>query len=183
MADNFFAPHALYVCADRVSPSNIDPDDLSYSDKRYTCIAWGDPDASVDAHDVGGNMTNVLVVDDSDDIRLALRTILEEVGHDVHELSDGIEVLPWLQSNSPDMILLDVAMPLKDGFQTLSELIADSRYAHIPVIKVTAKGRTQDLERARSLQARDYISKPWEDGEVELRTGWILEAATLRRAS
>ena len=131
----------------------------------------------------GGNMTNVLIVDDSEDIRLALRTILEEVGHDVYELSDGVEVLPWLQSNSPDMILLDVAMPIQDGFQTLSELSSDDRYSNIPVIMVTAKGRTQDLERARALQARDYISKPWEDGEVELRTGWILEAATLRKAS
>jgi two-component system response regulator BaeR len=128
-------------------------------------------------------MTNVLVVDDSEDIRLALRTILEEVGHDVDELPDGIEVLPWLESNTADMILLDVAMPIKDGFETLEELRADNRYAHIPVVMVTAKGRTQDLERARSLEARDYISKPWEDGEVELRTSWILEAATLRKAS
>ncbi|NQW17956.1 MAG: response regulator [Chloroflexi bacterium] len=128
-------------------------------------------------------MTNVLVVDDSDDIRLALRTILEEVGHEVHELSDGVEVVPWLQTNRPDMILLDVAMPIKDGFQTLAELSADVRFASIPVVMVTAKGRAQDLERARELNARDYISKPWEDGEVELRTGWILEAAALRQAS
>ena len=87
-------------------------------------------------------MTNVLVVDDSDDIRLALRTILEEVGHDVYELSNGVEVLPLLQSNAPDMILLDVAMPIKDGFQTLSEPTSDDRYSHSPVIMVTAKGRT-----------------------------------------
>jgi CheY-like chemotaxis protein len=128
-------------------------------------------------------MTNVLGVYDSDDIRLALRTILEEVGDIVHELSDGMEVLPWLEFNTPDMILLDVVMPIKDGFQTLSELSADKRYAQIPVIMVTAKGPTQDLERARALQARDYISKPRGDGKVELRTGWILEAATLRKVS
>ena len=84
-------------------------------------------------------MTNVLIVDDSDDIRLALRAILEEVGHDVHELSDGVEVLPWLQSNASDMILLDVAMPIQDGFQTLSELSADGRYSHIPVIMALPK--------------------------------------------
>ena len=105
------------------------------------------------------------------------------MGHDVYELSDGVEVLPWLQSNAPDMILLDVAMPIKDGFQTLSEVSSDDPYSHTQVIMVTAKGRTQDLERARALQARDYISKPWKDGELELRTGWILEAATLRKAS
>ena len=128
-------------------------------------------------------MTNVVVFDDTYDIKLALRTILEEIGHDVYELSDGVEVLLSLQSNTPDMILLDVAMPIKDGFQTLSELSSDDRYSQIPVIMVTAEGRIHDLERARALQARDYISKPWADGEVELRTGWILEAATLRKAS
>ena len=128
-------------------------------------------------------MTNVLVFDDTYDIKLALRTILEEMGHDVYELSDGVEVLLSLQSNAPDMILLDVAMPIKDGFQTLSGLSSDDRYSQIPVIMVASKGRIHDLERALALQARDYINKPWADGEVELRTGWILEAATFRKAS
>jgi CheY-like chemotaxis protein len=74
-------------------------------------------------------------------------------------------------------------MPVQDGFETLKEIIADRQAREIPAIMVTAKGRTEDLSRARALGARDYINKPWEDGEVELRVGWVLQAQELRAAS
>ena len=128
-------------------------------------------------------MSHVLIVDDSEDIPLALRTILEDAGYEIKELSDGTEVLGALQTDPPDLVLLDVAMPVKDGFETLKEIIADEQTRDIPVIMVTAKGRTEDLSRARAFGARDYINKPWEDGEVELRVGWVLQAQELRVAS
>lgn len=128
-------------------------------------------------------MSHVLVVDDSEDIRLALRSILEDADYEIKELSDGTEVLGVIQADPPDLILLDVAMPVKDGFETLREIVANRQTRDIPVIMVTAKGRTEDLSRARALGARDYISKPWEDGEVELRVGWVLQAQDLRAAS
>ncbi len=131
----------------------------------------------------GGKMSHVLIVDDSEDIRLALRTILEDAEYEVKELSDGTEVLWALQTDPPDLVLLDVAMPVKNGFDTLKEIIADEQIRDIPVIMVTAKGRTEDLSRARALGARDYINKPWEDGEVELRVGWVMRAQELRAAS
>ena len=55
---------------------------------------------------------------------------------------------------------------------------ADKEMSEIPVLMVTAKGRPEDLSLARSLGARDFISKPWADGEVELRVGWVLESAS-----
>ncbi len=131
----------------------------------------------------GELMSRILVVDDSEDIRLALRTILEDSDYEVVELSDGFEVLDWIRAEPPDLILLDVAMPVKDGFDTLKEIVASEEVKEIPVIMVTAKGRSEDLARARSLGARDYINKPWDDGEVELRVGWVLQAQELREAS
>ena len=111
-------------------------------------------------------MTNVLIVDDSDDIRLALRTILEEVGHDVHELSDGVEVLPWLQSNAPDMILLDVAMPIQDGFQTLSELSAYGRYSHIPVIMALPKAERRICHALARCKRATTSASPGKTGKL-----------------
>ena len=128
-------------------------------------------------------MSRILVVGDSEDIRLALRTILEDSDYEVVELSDGFEVLDSIRAEPPDLILLDVAMPVKDGFDTLKEIVASEEVKEIPVIMVTAKGRSEDLARARSLGARDYINKPWDDGEVELRVGWVLQAQELREAS
>ena len=122
-------------------------------------------------------MSKILVVDDSPDIRLALTTVLEEAGYETAEAADGTEVLGAILQHCPDVVLLDVAMPRKDRFSALVEVKSDGRVKNTPIIMVTAKERPEDLTRARSLGAQDYINKPWEDGEVELRVGWVLEEA------
>ena len=122
-------------------------------------------------------MARILIVDDNADVRLALSTILEDAGYDVVEAADGTEVVDTVISDNPDLILLDIAMPMVDGFEALTRLKADERTREVPVVMVTAKGRPEDLTTARNLGARDYISKPWADGEVELRIGWVLQTA------
>ncbi len=122
-------------------------------------------------------MARILVVDDSEDVRLALATILEDAGYEIIEASDGAQVPKLVSEHHPDLVLLDVAMPKIDGFETLRNMKADKATKDIPVLMVTAKGRPEDLSLARSLGARDFISKPWADGEVELRVGWVLESA------
>lgn len=122
-------------------------------------------------------MARILVVDDSEDVRLALTTILEDAGYEIIEASDGSQVPDLITEHKPDLVLLDVAMPRVDGFETLRNMKAKQETADIPVLMVTAKGRPEDLSLARSLGARDFISKPWADGEVELRVGWVLESA------
>lgn len=123
-------------------------------------------------------MARILVVDDSEDVRLALMTLLEDVGHDVLEAEDGSEVMAMVLSGSPELVLLDVAMPRVDGFEALKRLKADAATSDVPVIMVTAKGRPEDLAMARNLGARDYINKPWAEGEVEMRVDWALSAAS-----
>ncbi len=122
-------------------------------------------------------MARILVVDDSEDVRLALATILEDAGYEIIEASDGSQVPEMVAEHRPDLVLLDVAMPKVNGFETLRNMKADKATSDIPVLMVTAKGRPEDLSLARSLGARDFISKPWADGEVELRVGWVLESA------
>ena len=123
-------------------------------------------------------MACILVVDDSEDTRLALSMILKDAGYEVFEASDGSEVFNCVLSDRPDVVLLDIIMPKVDGFQALRKLRADERTRGVPVIMVTAKGRPEDLLMAQSLGALDYINKPWADGEVELRIGWVLRAAS-----
>jgi CheY-like chemotaxis protein len=125
-------------------------------------------------------MARILVVDDSEDVRLALATLLEDAGYEVLEAEDGSEVMALALSGQPDLVLLDIAMPRMDGFETLRCLKADARTNEIPVIMVTAKGRPEDLSLAQTLGARDYINKPWADGEVEMRANWALTARAPR---
>ncbi|MBT4125663.1 MAG: response regulator [Chloroflexi bacterium] len=121
-------------------------------------------------------MARILVVDDSPDVRLALATILEDAGHDVIEAEDGDQVFDLAVAESPNLVLLDVMMPRVNGFDALATLKADTRTSPIPVIMVTAKGRPEDMAMARSLGAVEYITKPWADGDVELRVDWALAA-------
>ena len=123
-------------------------------------------------------MARILIVDDSEDVRLALMTLLEDIGHQVFEAEDGSEVSAMVLSGSPDLVLLDVAMPRVDGFEALKRLKADDATNDVSVIMVTAKGRPEDLAMARNLVARDYINKPWAAGEVEMRVDWALSAAS-----
>ena len=114
------------------------------------------------------------MVDDSPDVRLALATILEDEGHEIIEAEDGDQVFDLAVAESPDLVLLDVMMPRVNGFDALASLKADTRTSKIPVIMVTAKGRPEDMAMARSLGAAEYITKPWADGDVELRVEWAL---------
>jgi len=119
-------------------------------------------------------LARILVVDDSPDVRLALATILEDEGHEIIEAEDGDQVFDLAVAESPDLVLLDVMMPRVNGFDALASLKADTRTSKIPVIMVTAKGRPEDMAMARSLGAAEYITKPWADGDVELRVEWAL---------
>lgn len=121
-------------------------------------------------------MARILIVDDSIDVRLALATILEDAGHEIVEAEDGDQVFDLAIEQKPDLVLLDVAMPRVNGFDALATLKADTRTSPIPVIMVTAKGRPEDMAMARSLGAVEYITKPWADGDVELRVDWALAA-------
>ena len=121
-------------------------------------------------------MARILIVDDSPDVRLALATILEDTGHEIVEAEDGDQVFDLAIAQNPDLVLLDVMMPRVNGFDALGTLKADTRTNPIPVIMVTAKGRPEDMAMARSLGAVEYITKPWADGDVELRVDWALAA-------
>ena len=128
-------------------------------------------------------MARILVVDDNPDVRLALTTILEDAGHDVIEAEDGDVVFDIAVNQQPTLVLLDVMMPRLNGFDALARLKADTRTNSIPVIMVTAKGRPEDMAMARSLGAVEYITKPWADGDVELRVQWALAAVKEKHVS
>ncbi|MBI5869616.1 MAG: response regulator [Actinobacteria bacterium] len=111
----------------------------------------------------------ILIVDDESSLRALVRVNLEVDGLEVSEAVDGIEAMNMLQESKPDLILLDIMMPGKDGIEVLEELAADENLRDIPVILLTAKGEQEDLERGAALGARGHITKPF-DPEQMVRT-------------
>ena len=124
-------------------------------------------------------MPTILVVDDHEEIREALAEILEEEGHEVLKAVDGFEALEIIAVTLPDVILLDIAMPRMDGLETLRRLKDRSESSKLPVIMVTAQGDRQNMVKAVQLGVRDYVTKPWEPGEVEMCVNWAIKAAAV----
>ena len=128
-------------------------------------------------------MSKILVVDDHEEIRDALAAILDEEGHEVVHAENGVVGLQVARSENPDVILLDIAMPQMDGLEVLRQLKADPATETIAVIMVTAQGDRHAMVRAVQLGTRDYITKPWETGEVEMCVNWALKAKARAEAS
>lgn len=124
-------------------------------------------------------MPTILVVDDHEEIREALAEILEEEGHNILQAADGLQALEVISSKRPDVVLLDIAMPGMDGLETLRRLKDQPESATLPVIMVTAQGDRQNMVKAVQLGVRDYVTKPWEPGEVEMCVNWAIKAANV----
>ncbi len=116
----------------------------------------------------------ILIVEDEADIRDLLVFNLEREGFEVVQAGDGVLGLELTRSRHPDIILLDVMLPHKDGFQVCRELARDSSTAHIPIIMLTARGEEVDRIVGLELGADDYVVKPFSVRELILRIRAIL---------
>ena len=103
----------------------------------------------------------VLVADDETPIRLLVRVNLEAEGFQVIEASDGRQSLEVVRAERPSIILLDVMMPYKDGWEVAEELISDDATSDIPIIFLTARADLRDHERGLTTGALQYITKPF----------------------
>jgi CheY-like chemotaxis protein len=105
---------------------------------------------------------SVLVVDDDEDLRLLFQLGLKRAGFRISEAANGREALDAVRRDRPDLILLDLMMPVMDGWECLSALKADPGLRGIPVFIVTGKDQQQDQERAFASGAEAFIRKPFE---------------------
>ena len=116
----------------------------------------------------------ILVVDDDLDILELLRLNLEPEGYEVRTASDGKQAVESASLSPPDLILLDVMMPYKDGFQVIEELKNIEETKTVPVILLTARGQTEDKVQGLDAGADDYITKPFDLREVTARVKTVL---------
>ena len=108
----------------------------------------------------------VYAVEDEFSIRELYNCILESAGYDIICFEDGESLFTALESKKPDLILLDIMLEKKDGYEILSDLKSDKNYCLIPVIMVSAKGEEISKVKGLNLGADDFISKPF--GVLEL---------------
>jgi DNA-binding response OmpR family regulator len=111
-------------------------------------------------------MTTVLVVDDEAPIRLLCRVNLEAEGMQVLEASDGESGLATARAENPDVVLLDVMMPGRSGWEVAEELLADQATSEIPIIFLTARAEVKDRAKGIDLGGVDYVTKPFNPVEL-----------------
>ncbi len=115
----------------------------------------------------------ILIADDNSDNLRLLSVRLNSEGYDYITSEDGQETLDKIRSDKPDLVLLDVNMPVKDGFEVLLDMRKDPEIAHIPVIIVTAaRIAAKDVREGLTLGADDYVTKPvdWRELSARIRT-------------
>jgi len=111
-------------------------------------------------------MTKVLVIDDEAPIRLLCRVNLEAEGMEVLEAADGPTGLETAKNESPDVILLDVMMPVLDGWRVAERLLLDPSTNGIPIIFLTARAEFRDRARGLDIGGLDYVTKPFNPLEL-----------------
>ncbi|MBP1909832.1 response regulator transcription factor [Methanolobus bombayensis] len=116
----------------------------------------------------------VLIVDDEMDALMSLKVALEAEGYNVAEAKDGHEAIDKVNSEIPDVILLDLMIPGIDGFEVCRQLKSDSMYSHIPIIMLTARGEIDDKVEGIELGADDYVTKPFNLKELKARVKMVL---------
>lgn len=108
----------------------------------------------------------ILAVDDEPNILMSIEFILEMEGFEVHMARDGEEALEVAERVRPDLILLDVNMPRKDGYETCRIIREREELAATKVIMLTAKGQTLERKKGLEVGADDYVTKPFSAGDL-----------------
>lgn len=126
-------------------------------------------------------MAKILVIDDDEDLRLILRRILEAHGHEVILGEDGLRGLAIAQRQRPDAIVLDVMMPVMDGFEVLDRLLRDDRTRHVPVVMLTALTVTDARERCEEAGAASFVEKPYDPTDLLTTIERVVAAGAVRQ--
>lgn len=116
----------------------------------------------------------VLIVDDEPNILLSLGFLVQKAGYNTRTAEDGQSALDEVEAWQPDLILLDVNMPVMDGFEVCQRLRADQSLQSLKIIILTAKGRNIEKEKGLALGADDYITKPFSNASVVERINQLL---------
>jgi CheY-like chemotaxis protein len=122
-------------------------------------------------------MARVLVIDDEPDVRWLIRMSLERAGHEVIDAEDGLRGIALAMKQRPEIIVLDLMMPVMDGYGVLAELAKDPRTASVPVVVLSARAIPDEAERAVGAGARRFLEKPFDPDLLANELNELLDAS------
>jgi DNA-binding response OmpR family regulator len=108
----------------------------------------------------------ILIADDEPNIVAALEFLLQRSGYEVHVARNGDEALKLVEATHPDLVLLDVMMPQKSGYEVCTRIRERADWRHIKIIMLSAKGRDVEVSKGLSMGADIYVTKPFSTREL-----------------
>ncbi len=118
----------------------------------------------------------ILIADDEQNIVISVEFLMKREGFDVLIAGDGEEALAKIRAERPDLVLLDVMMPRKNGFDVCQEVRADAALAGVRILMLTAKGRDTEVAKGLALGADAYMTKPFSTKELVSKVRELLDA-------
>jgi len=119
----------------------------------------------------------VLIADDEQNIVISLEFLMKREGFEVVVANDGEEAIRRIRADQPDLVLLDVMMPKKSGFEVCQEVKSDPALGGVRILMLTAKGRETDVAKGLALGANAYMTKPFSTRELVQKVAELLEEA------
>ncbi len=119
---------------------------------------------------------SILVVEDEPNIVLSLQFLMKKAGFEVRVARDGEEALAAVADRTPDLMLLDVMIPKRDGYDVCQTVRANPEWQGIYIIMLTAKGREVDREKGIALGANDYVTKPFSTRDLTDKVKQLLDS-------
>ena len=116
----------------------------------------------------------VLIADDEPNIVTSLVFLMTKGGYEVEVARNGDEALALLESFRPDLVLLDVMMPRRSGYEVCQKMRERPEWAHVKVVMLSAKGREAEVSKGMSLGADAYVTKPFSNRELVARVADLL---------
>jgi DNA-binding response OmpR family regulator len=116
----------------------------------------------------------ILIAEDEPSIVMSLEFLLKGAGYEVMIASDGNEALRLAVEQRPDLVLLDIMLPLVNGFEVCRRLRQDAALQHVPILLLTARGRESEIARGMALGASAYMTKPFATQELVRTVGNLL---------
>ena len=104
----------------------------------------------------------ILVIDDDPDVMDLVQTALSSAGYEVHAAYDGKQGVEKIKKQRPDLLIMDLTMPIMDGWAVLIALKKDPNYTAIPVMIITSSKEIQNIEKAKKLGVQSYLVKPFD---------------------
>ena len=123
-------------------------------------------------------MHKILIADDEPNILISLEYLMKREGYEVVVARDGDEALAAIRRERPALVLLDVMMPGKTGFEVCDLVRAEATLAATKIVLLTAKGRDTDIAKGLAIGATDYITKPFSTRDLAQRVRELLEGAS-----